>query len=187
MKADRMNHQRISKFLALILRHHPEVIGITLDCHGWARVDELLAGISPKYPIDLKTLEEIVASDGKNRYSFNQDHTKIRANQGHSLEVDVELEAAVPPEFLYHGTAEKSVGSIEKEGLRGNGRLYVHLSTTIAAAIQVGRRHGQPVVYQIDCGKMVNDGYRFYQSVNGIWLIKNVPVKYLFKLQSNNN
>lgn len=181
-----MNLKRVSKFLSLILRHQPEVIGITLDQHGWAEVDDLLKGIRNQYPIDLTILEEIIASDQKGRYSFNDDHTKIRANQGHSLHVDVELKAAIPPKFLYHGTAQKSVAAITKKGLVGNGRLYVHLSTSIAAAIQVAKRHGKPCVYQIDCAKMVEAGYQFYLSKNKIWLIEFVPVAYLRQVKSNN-
>ncbi len=180
-----MNLKRVSKFLSLILRHQPEVIGITLDQHGWAEVGDLLKGINSQYPIDLTILEEIVASDPKNRYSFNDDHTKIRANQGHSLDVDVELKAAIPPKILDHGTAVKSVADIEREGLKGNGRLYVHLSTSIEAAIQVGKRHGKPCVYQIDCARMVEDGYQFYLSKNKIWLIEFVPVAYLRQVKSN--
>lgn len=117
-----------SKFLSLILRHKPETIGIKLDEHGWADVSELISGISKTRPFDMKMLEEIVRTDNKQRYSFNEDKTLIRANQGHSIPVDVELEKKTPPEFLYHGTGEKFVSSIDKEGLLSKSRLYVHLS-----------------------------------------------------------
>ena len=106
-----------SKFLSLILRHKPETIGIKLDEHGWADVSELISGISKTRPFDMKMLEEIVRTDNKQRYSFNENKTLIRANQGHSIPVDVELEKKTPPEFLYHGTGEKFVSSIDKEGL----------------------------------------------------------------------
>lgn len=170
----------ISKYISLILRHKPEVIGIKLDEHGWADVNELISGIKKEYKeFDMKTLEEIVRTDNKYRYSFNDDKTKIRANQGHSIDVDVELEEKEPPEILYHGTGRKYVESIEKQGLIPKSRLYVHLSSDKLTANNVGARHGIPVIYHIDAKKMFNDGYKFYMSTNGVWLTKEVPVEYL--------
>ena len=171
-----------SKFLSLILRHKPETIGIKLDEHGWADVSELISGISKTRPFDMKMLEEIVRTDNKQRYSFNEDKTLIRANQGHSIPVDVELEKKTPPEFLYHGTGEKFVSSIDKEGLLSKSRLYVHLSKDTETAVKVGSRHGKPVVYRVEAGKMADDGYEFFLSVNGVWLTKAVPAEYLSKL-----
>lgn len=171
-----------SKFLSLILRHKPETIGIKLDEHGWADVSELISGISKTRPFDMKMLEEIVRTDSKQRYSFNEDKTLIRANQGHSIPVDVELEKKTPPEFLYHGTGEKFVSSIDKEGLLSKSRLYVHLSKDTDTAVKVGSRHGKPVVYRVEAGKMADDGYEFFLSVNGVWLTKAVPAEYLSKL-----
>lgn len=171
--------ERLSKFVSLILRHRPEVIGITLDEHGWANVDELIAGIGKTEEFDMALLEEIVATDEKQRYSFSADKTLIRANQGHSIPVDVELEKKVPPEVLFHGTGEKSVSSIKEKGLLPMERLYVHLSKDTETAIKVGKRHGRPVVFRVDTGQMHKDGYEFYQSVNGVWLTKEVPSKYL--------
>ena len=168
-----------SKFISLILRHRPEVIGITLDEHGWANVDELLAGISRTRPLDMAGLEEIVRTDEKQRYAFNADKTKIRANQGHSVPVDVELQPVTPPALLYHGTGEKYVSSIEARGLIPKTRLYVHLSGDYDTAGKVGARHGKPRVYQIDAARMAADGYVFYRSVNGVWLTKQVPPRYL--------
>ena len=168
-----------SKFISLILRHKPEVIGITLDEHGWASVDELLAGISRTRPLDMAGLEEIVRTDEKQRYAFNADKTKIRANQGHSVPVDVELQPVTPPALLYHGTGEKFVPSIEARGLIPKTRLYVHLSGDYDTARKVGARHGSPRVYQIDTARMSADGYVFYRSVNGVWLTKQVPPRYL--------
>ena len=127
-------------------------------------------------------LEEIVRTDNKQRYSFNEDKTLIRANQGHSIPVDVELTKAVPPDILYHGTGEKYVSSIDKEGLLPKSRLYVHLSKDEDTAVNVGKRHGKPVVYKVDARKMQEDGFEFFLSVNGVWLTKEVPVKYIFKL-----
>ncbi len=172
----------ISRFISLILRHKPEVIGITLDEHGWANVDELIAGVNRTKPLDMAGLEEIVRTDEKQRYSFNADKTKIRANQGHSVPVDVELEAVTPPELLYHGTGEKYVDSIEAQGLIPKTRLYVHLSGDYNTACKVGARHGKPRIYQVASGRMAADGYAFYRSVNGVWLTKAVPVKYLTRL-----
>ncbi len=174
-----MSDTKTSKFISLILRHKPETIGISLDEHGWADVDELIAGISKSRPFSMKDLERIVINDNKQRYSFNEDKTKIRANQGHSIDVDVELQEMIPPDVLYHGTGEKSVSFIDKEGLKPMNRLYVHLSKDIETAIKVGSRHGRPVIYAVDCKAMIKDGYLFYLSKNGVWLTKSVPLGYL--------
>ena len=168
------------KFIALILRHKPETIGITLDEHGWAKVDELIAGIQKTRPeFDMEALEEIVRTNNKRRYAFNEDHTRIRANQGHSIPVDVELREAVPPEILYHGTEERAVPSILEQGLLPGNRLYVHMSTDVQTAINVGKRHGKPFVFRIQARRMQEDGFRFYLSENGVWLAKTVPPAYL--------
>lgn len=178
-----MNLDMISKFISMILRHKPEVINITLDEHGWANVDELIAGIAKQYKgFGMSELEEIVRTDNKQRYSFNEDKTLIRANQGHSIPVDVELEEKEPPKVLYHGTGEKYVNSIDRQGLRPKSRLYVHLSKDHDTAVKVGIRHGEPVVYKIDAAKMYQDGYKFYESVNKVWLTESVPTKYMTKL-----
>lgn len=171
-----------SRFISLILRHKPETIGITLDEHGWANVKDLIEGIKKTRPFDMDMLEEIVRTDNKQRYSFNEDKTLIRANQGHSIPVDVELKKAVPPDILYHGTGEKYVSSIDKEGLLPKSRLYVHLSKDEDTAVNVGKRHGKPVVYKVNARKMQEDRFEFFLSVNGVWLTKEVPVKYIFKL-----
>ena len=173
-----------SKFISLILRHKPETIGISLDEHGWADVQELIAGInaSGNLQLDMDLLEEIVRTDEKQRYSFNEDHTLIRANQGHSIPVDVELEEKIPPAVLYHGTGEKYVASIDREGLIPKSRLYVHLSSDEETARKVGSRHGKPVIYTVDCAAMTADGYRFFLSANHVWLTKVVPAGYLSKL-----
>lgn len=170
-----------SKFIALILRHKPDTIGISLDEHGWANVDELVKGISKTQPFNMDMLEEIVRTDNKQRYSFNEDKTLIRANQGHSIPVDIELDEKEPPELLWHGTGEKYVDSIDKQGLISKSRLYVHLSKDEETAISVGKRHGIPVLYQVKARQMYNDGFKFYLSVNGVWLTKEVPIKYLEK------
>jgi len=171
--------ERLSKFISMILRHKPEVIGITLDEHGWANVDELVEGINKNEAFSKATLEKIVKTDKKQRYSFSQDKTLIRANQGHSIPVDVELEKKEPPKVLYHGTGVKSVKTIQEQGLLPMERLYVHLSTDVETATNVGKRHGTPVIFQVNAEQMQKDGYDFFQSVNGVWLTKEVPVKYL--------
>ena len=174
---------KTSRFISLILRHRPEIIGITLDEHGWAEVDALIDGInrSEAHALDMEGLEEIVRTDEKQRYSFNGDHTLIRANQGHSVPVDVELEERIPPDILWHGTGEKYTSSIDRQGLIPKSRLYVHLSSDPETAVTVGSRHGKPVLYKIDCKAMVEDGYRFFLSANHIWLTREVPVRYLQK------
>ena len=171
-KRMKMSLTSTSKFVSLILRHKPETIGIQLDEHGWANVEELIAGISKTREFNREMLEEIVRTDSKQRYSFNEDKTLIRANQGHSIQVDVELEQKTPPDVLWHGTGEKYVESINKIGLIPKSRLYVHLSKDYETAKTVGSRHGNPVVYQINAKQMAEDGYPFYLSVNGVWLTK---------------
>lgn len=177
-----MSLTKTSRYLSLILRHKPEVINITLDNYGWANVEELINGVNKTQPLTMEILEEIVANDNKQRYSFNEDKTKIRANQGHSIPVDVKLKEKEPPMFLYHGTGEKYVNSIDKQGLIPKTRLYVHLSTDIETAKSVGSRHGKPVVYYVDSRQMFLDNIKFYLSVNGVWLVDKVPTKYLKKI-----
>lgn len=171
---------KLSIFISLILRHKPETIGIQLDEHGWADVEELINGInSTSRTIDMDILDEIVRTDNKQRYSFNDDKTLIRANQGHSIPVDVELEEKEPPEFLFHGTASRFLYPIMRDGLKPMSRLYVHLSKDIETAIKVGKRHGEPVVLKVDTKKMYEDGVKFYLSQNGVWLTKYVDMKYI--------
>ncbi len=171
---------KLSKFISLVLRHDPGAAYITLDEHGWAGVEELLAGINKTgRRIDMDMLEEIVAADSKQRYSFNEDKTLIRANQGHSIPVDVELKEQEPPEILYHGTAVRFLDKIKKEGLKPMSRLYVHLSAETDVAVSVGKRHGSPAVLKVHSGDMYREGCRFYLSENGVWLTKKVSAKYL--------
>lgn len=174
-----MNLIKISRFLSLVLRHHPEIIDLHIDSHGWAEVEELLLKMKKKYPISREILEEIVRTDNKNRYSFDEEHRRIRANQGHSISVDVELEERKPPEFLYHGTGAKYVTSISQQGLLPMSRLFVHLSEEKKTAREVGKRHGNPVIYRVRSGDMGKKGYRFYLSVNHVWLTKEVPADFL--------
>ena len=177
-----MDLNRASRYLSYLLRHHPEAAGITLDAHGWADVDQLLAGMK-KHRITRAQLEEIVAADQKQRYAFDERRTKIRANQGHSIAVDVELRECEPPARLWHGSAKRFAASIAAQGLRPMNRLYVHLSTDVQTARKVGARHGEPIVYEIDCAAMRRDAHVFYLSQNGVWLIKQAPYCYMKEVQ----
>lgn len=173
---------KLSVFISLVLRHKPDAVGINLDEHGWANVEELIDGINNTgRKIDMEVLEEIVRTDNKQRYSFNEDKTLIRANQGHSIPVDVELKEQEPPEILYHGTADRFIKAITAEGLKPMGRLYVHLSKDIEIANKVGKRHGKPVILKVHSGRMYQDGIKFYLSENGVWLTENVDVKFIEK------
>ena len=178
---DKKQEERLSRYLSLVLRHHPEAAGITLRREGaWAEVDALLRGAKRAgKPLDLPLLEKIVREDGKQRYSFSPDHRYIRANQGHSIPVDLELSPKMPPAVLYHGTGLKYVPSIERQGLLHMRRLYVHLSRDIDTAVAVGQRHGTCFVYRVDAAQMARDGLLFYESVNHVWLTEHVPARYL--------
>lgn len=173
--------EKTSRYISFLLRHRPEAAGLTLDEHGWANTTELIECVSKTRHITMTLLEQIVSTDEKQRYAFNADKSLIRANQGHSISVDVELIPSAPPDKLWHGTAKKYVASIDENGLLSQTRLYVHLSADYQTAVKVGRRHGEPVVYTVDSAQMYADGYIFYKSVNGIWLTKNVPAIYLQK------
>ena len=176
---ERGEAEQMSMFLSLVLRHRPQEAGITLDEHGWADVDALLAGVNRTgRKINMDTLERIVRENSKQRYAFNEDHTKIRANQGHSVRVDVELKAAEPPKYLYHATATRFLPAIQGEGIRRMSRQYVHLSGDFETAMAVGKRHGIPVVITIDAAAMARDGVEFYRSENGVWLCEHVEPKY---------
>ena len=181
MKSQGSPHDRLGRFLCLLLRHKPEVAGLRLDCHGWAVVEELLDGVKKtgRFQVDRAALEEIVRNDAKQRYSFSEDGRLIRANQGHSVPVDGELVPAAPPEFLWHGTGKKSGAPILAEGLKPMERLYVHLSRDFQTAVVVGGRHGTPSVFRVRSGKMAAAGYSFFLSANKVWLTKCVPPDYL--------
>lgn len=170
----------MGKFISLVLRHKPEIIGIKLDEHGWANVAELINGMNKVgKSIDLNTLKIIVAENDKQRYSFNENKTKIRANQGHSIDVDIELKLCEPPEYLYHGTASRFLDNIIKQGIKKQSRQYVHLSRDIQTVAKVGARHGLPIVLRVYSKNMFNNGYKFYISQNEVYLTDNVPSKYI--------
>jgi putative RNA 2'-phosphotransferase len=175
---------RISKFLSKHLRHDPAGIGLTLEEGGWVAVEDLLAGCRkagvPLYPADL---EEIVATSDKKRFAFDETGTRIRANQGHSVEVDLHLEPIQPPEILFHGTADRYLAAILAEGLRKMQRHHVHLSADMETASRVGVRHGRLVVLSVDAAGMARDGHVFFVSANGVWLTDAVPPAYLRVLE----
>lgn len=169
---------RLSKYVSLILRHKPEVIGIELDKYGYADIDELVSLIVKKdIKIARKDIERIVRQDDKRRYKIKDN--KIRASQGHSIPVDLELKEIYPVCDLYHGTAKRFLDSILKKGLVKGSRNYVHLSDNIETAKKVGERHGEPVVLKIDEQAMYSKGYQFYVSDNGIYLTDHVPAEYI--------
>lgn len=174
------NNTQLSKFLSLVLRHKPETIGLMLDENGWADVSELLEKFNASgTTLTFDELKVIVDENSKKRFAFNDDFTKIRANQGHSIEVDLKLQSKTPPAILYHGTALKNLDSIKEKGLLKGERQHVHLSDNIATATQVGSRHGKPIVLEIDTAAMLADGHVFYLSENKVWLTDFVPAKYI--------
>jgi putative RNA 2'-phosphotransferase len=178
-----MNDDRLvktSKYLSKHLRHQPERLGLTLAPGGWVPVRDLLnACAAHGMPLSRADLEEVVARNNKQRFSFDESGTRIRANQGHSTDVDLQLEPVVPPDVLYHGTAERNVEAIMRAGLLKMARHHVHLSADIPTARQVGARHGKPVVLRVDAGEMHRDGRQFYRSANGVWLVEAAPPRYL--------
>ena len=178
-----MDNIKLGKFLSLILRHKPETIGLNLDENGWADVKNLIDLVNRHQGklLDFDRLCKIVETNNKKRYSFNFDKTKIRANQGHSIQVDVELKIQNPPDILYHGTAKKYEQSIDEQGLIPKNRLHVHLSADSETAKIVGKRHGELLTYTIDCKRMIAENHIFYISENGVWLTEQVPVKFLIK------
>ena len=171
------------KFITYVLRHKPSAAYVELDENGCADVGALIDGVCRTGRIlDLHALEKIVETNGKHRFDFNSDHTKIRANQGHTIKVNVEMQSLAPPDILYHGTAEKNLESIKKEGILKKSRNYVHLSKDVETAIKVGSRHGKPIVLKIDAKRMYADGFEFLLSANGVWQTKQVPINYVTEI-----
>lgn len=171
---------KISKFLSFILRHKPEEINLSLDENGWADVVELLEKSAQNdFHLTFEELAEVAATSDKKRFAFDEAKTKIRANQGHSIAVDVGFEEKIPPTVLYHGTAKRNLDSILKTGLEKRARHHVHLSHEIETARNVGVRYGKPVILEIDSEKMAAQGCKFYVSANDVWLVDEVPPKFL--------
>jgi putative RNA 2'-phosphotransferase len=177
---DRRRHKRISKFLSYVLRHHPGSIGIELDEGGWAEVSRLLrAAKHNRLRITLDELRAVVKESDKQRFSFSEDGMRIRANQGHSIPVDLGYDEVTPPKVLYHGTAHHRLDSIRRDGLLRGSRHHVHLSTDRVTAKKVGQRYGKAIVIEVQAGRMHSEGYKFYLSANKVWLTEYVPPSYL--------
>jgi putative RNA 2'-phosphotransferase len=171
---------KISKFLSLVLRHRPEKIGLELDESGWAPVGRLIeASRDHGVEFTFEELQNVVAGNDKKRFSLSDDGLWIRANQGHSIKVELGYAPTAPPEILYHGTAERFLASIKQQGLIKGRRHHVHLSADVDTATKVGQRHGRPVVLKVKAGLMSQDGFVFYLSANGVWLTEHAPVQYL--------
>ena len=172
--------KHISKLMSLVLRHQPEKIGLQLDQNGWASVEQLIEKISAKgIKLNAALLNTVVETNDKKRFAFNPDKTMIRASQGHSIEVDLNLQPVTPPDLLYHGTAERFVTQILKEGLKKQQRQHVHLSLNIETATAVGSRHGKPVILTIDAKAMAQHHFLFFLSANNVWLVDSVAVEYI--------
>jgi putative RNA 2'-phosphotransferase len=173
-----MNHKELtrkSKFLSLVLRHKPGTIGITLDEHGWVGVQDLLS----KSDLTLTTLNIIVEQNNKKRFEFNEDNTKIRARQGHSVDVDLNYEPADPPEYLYHGTVEKFLPDIRSKGLLKMKRHHVHMSPDVETASNVGSRRGKPIILKIAAKRLQETGMKFYVTENNVWLAEHIPSEFI--------
>lgn len=170
----------ISKWLSLILRHSPETAGLSLDANGWVSVEELLAQSARKgRRFDRAMLDEVVVTNDKQRFAFSDDGLRIRASQGHSVNIDLQLEPCEPPEVLYHGTIPAAIAAILADGLKPMSRQHVHLSADRETADRVGSRRGKPTILVVRSGQMWRDGHRFYRSANGVWLAEAVPAGYL--------
>lgn len=179
-----MNEQqkkKISKFLSLVLRHKPEVINLNLDENGWTDVGELITKSKrdPHQGFTFEELEEIVETNDKKRFIFNEDKTRIRANQGHSIDIDLALKPQQPPKFLYHGTAQSNIDSILEKGIEKRTRQHVHLSQDKETATKVGMRHGKSAILTIKTMEMFEEGIEFYLSENNVWLTDFVDAKYI--------
>jgi putative RNA 2'-phosphotransferase len=174
-------HVRISKFLSLLLRHSPETIHLNMDKNGWVNIQEIIDNAKKykKKNLTMDIIKATVETNDKQRFIISSDGKRMRANQGHSIPVDLGLESKTPPDILYHGTASRFIDSIMREGLKPMGRQYVHLSLNEETAVKVGKRHGKPVVLYIDAKSMHEDGYKFYLSENKVWLVDEVPGKYI--------
>ena len=170
----------VSTFLSLVLRHEPHRIGIALDEAGWTDIDELLRkAASAGRPFTRELLNEVVASSDKRRFAISADGQRIRANQGHSMDIDLGLPAVEPPELLFHGTATRFLEAILREGLRRQARQHVHLTRSLQTAVAVGQRYGDPVILRVDARRMAAAGHEFRCSVNEVWLVDTVPAEFI--------
>ena len=172
---------RISKFMALVLRHKPELIGIIMNSEGWVNLDDFIRklNIYKHFNVNKETVNIIIKNDEKQRYALSSDGSMIRANQGHSVDINLNLKPEMPPFILYHGTVHKYLEKIKKEGLRPMSRQFIHLSLDKKTAENVGKRRGIPVVLTVNARDMYTAGYNFYQSENKIWMTKTIPIEYI--------
>lgn len=170
---------QLSKYVSYILRHNPDEIGVQLDEQGWTNVQLFIEKSQSKYNFNLDDLKQVVRNNNKKRFEFSEDEKKIRAQQGHSVEVDLKLPNVEPPKELYHGTATRFLESIKKEGLKPMSRHDVHLSFNKTTAEKVGERHGKVIVLIIDTEKMYQEGFNFQCTANNVWLTQSVPTKYI--------
>lgn len=172
--------KQLSKFLSLVLRHKPEEIDMSMDANGWVNVDELIDKCQAKgWEMTFETLDNLVITNDKQRFAFNEDYSLIRARQGHSVNIDLQLQATEPLEFLYHGTVEKFIGAIQTNGLQKMQRQHVHLSKDLETAMKVGSRRGKPIILKIKAREMYRNGFSFFLSENGVWLCEQVPSQYI--------
>jgi putative RNA 2'-phosphotransferase len=179
--------KEISKFLSLVLRHRPDKIGLELDDHGWADVGQLIRAAGENgVRFNEELLCEVVRTNDKKRFMLSDDGLRIRANQGHSVSVDLNLEPALPPPVLYHGTVARFIESIKDKGLLKGERHHVHLSPDDETATKVGERRGKPILLSIDAEAMAKDGHMFYRSENGVWLTLEVPPQFIGFPQTGN-
>ncbi len=180
-KKERSETDKLGPYLCFLLRHQPEAAGLSLDRYGYAVIEELIEAVnqSGKYTLDRALLAKVVSEDEKGRYMYDETGTKLRACQGHSIPVELELTPVAPPELLYHGTALRFVDPILQTGLQKGNRQYVHLSPDHETAVKVGSRHGEPFVFWVEAGRMQKDGFVFYKAHNGVWLTDYVPREYL--------
>ena len=175
-----MDVRRVSKRLSYVLRHAPDSVGLTLDTAGWVPVDELLAALAERGPrLTRDQLAHVVASNDKQRFAFDESGTRIRASQGHSVPVDLGYSRATPPDVLFHGTPTRNLHAILAQGLHPGRRHAVHLSADVATASAVGARRGAHVVLRVDAAAMAAAGSTFTRSANGVWLVDDVPARYL--------
>lgn len=177
---EKAKQNQLGKFVSLVLRHQPEIIGLFVDKEGWADINELISKSAKKgMSFTKEELDYVVENNDKKRYAYNSDQTRIRANQGHSIAVDLQLMEKRPPEFLYHGTTVRFVDSIRKQGILKMQRQQVHLSPNKDVAVQVGTRRGEVYVFTVKAGEMYADGLVFFESDNGVWLTDFIDCKYL--------
>lgn len=179
MSKNSIELKQISKFLSYVLRHCPEDIDLNLDPEGWVPIAELINKTQPKMKINQELIQQVVSTSDKQRFKISDDGLNIRANQGHSIKVDLNLIPKEPPPILYHGTATRFLNSIKQEGLKSGQRQHVHLSTEIDTANKVGQRYGKPAILKINSGNMFKQGHTFFLSDNNVWLTEHVPTEYL--------